>query len=389
MNASSLAVELTRDLIRCPSVTPYDGGALGVVEAALKSVGFETYRLTFSEAGTPDVENLFAKLGTGQPHLMFAGHTDVVPVGDLTRWRHDPFAADIADGRLYGRGASDMKGAISAFLAATIDYVKTHGAPKGALSFLITGDEEGPSINGTRKMLEWARARGERFDHCIVGEPTNVDSLGDTIKIGRRGSLNGVIKVIGKQGHVAYPHRADNPAPIIARIVAALSAHALDDGTAHFDRSNLEVTSIDIGNPAVNVIPATAQAQFNVRFNDVWTLETLKERIRSVVAEVAGAATVELEFMPSNAVSFLTQPGEFSALVSRAVVEVTGLDPVLSTSGGTSDARFIIQDCPALEFGLTNETIHAVNENARVADIDALCAIYRRIIETYFAPAAA
>jgi succinyl-diaminopimelate desuccinylase len=238
-------------------------------------------------------------------------------------------------------------------------------------------------------MLDWTRARGERFDHCIVGEPTNVDSLGDTIKIGRRGSLNGVIKVIGKQGHVAYPHRADNPAPIIARIVAALSAHALDDGTAHFDRSNLEVTSIDIGNPAVNVIPATAQAQFNVRFNDIWTLETLKERIRSVVAEVAGAATVELEFMPSNAVSFLTQPGEFSALVSRTVVEVTGLNPELSTSGGTSDARFIIRDCPALEFGLTNETIHAVNENVRLTDIDALCAIYRRIIESYFASAAA
>jgi succinyl-diaminopimelate desuccinylase len=389
MNASSLAIDLARDLIRCPSVTPHDAGALGVIETALKSVGFETHRLTFSEANTPDVENLFAKLGTGRPHLVFAGHTDVVPVGDITRWRHDPFAADIADGRLYGRGASDMKGAIAAFVAATIDYVGTLGAPRGALSFLITGDEEGPSINGTCKMLDWTRARGERFDHCIVGEPTNVDSLGDTIKIGRRGSLNGVIKVIGKQGHVAYPHRADNPAPIIARIVAALSAHALDDGTAHFDRSNLEVTSIDIGNPAVNVIPATAQAQFNVRFNDIWTLETLKERIRSVVAEVAGAATVELEFMPSNAVSFLTQPGEFSALVSRTVVEVTGLNPELSTSGGTSDARFIIRDCPALEFGLTNETIHAVNENVRLTDIDALCAIYRRIIESYFASAAA
>lgn len=389
MTGLSHAVALTRDLIRCPSVTPQDAGALGVVEAALQSIGFETHRLLFSEAGTPDVDNLFAKLGTGQPHLVFAGHTDVVPVGDTARWRHDPFAAAIEDGRIYGRGASDMKGAIAAFVAATIDYVQTHGAPKGTISFLITGDEEGPSINGTSKMLDWARARGERFDHCIVGEPTNVDRLGDTIKIGRRGSLNGVIRVIGKQGHVAYPHRADNPAPVIARIVAALSAQPLDDGTAHFDRSNLEVTTIDIGNPAVNVIPARAQAQFNIRFNDLWTLESLKTRIRTLVEDAAGDATVELDFMPSNAVSFLTQPGEFSALVSRAVAGVTDVTPELSTSGGTSDARFIIRDCPALEFGLTNETIHAVNENARLADIDALCAIYRRIIETYFAQAGA
>ena len=388
MTTPSLAVALTRDLIRCPSVTPKDAGALDVVEAALKSVGFETHRLTFSEDGTPDIDNLYAKLGAGQPHLVFAGHTDVVPAGDVARWRHDPFAGEVVDGRIYGRGASDMKGGVAAFVAATIDYVKTHGAPKGAISFLITGDEEGPSINGTIKMLDWARARGERFDHCIVGEPTNVDALGDTIKIGRRGSLNGVIRVIGKQGHVAYPHRADNPAPVIARIVAALSDHAFDDGTAHFDRSNLEVTSIDVGNPAVNVIPARAQAQFNIRFNDVWTLETLKARIRSVIAEAAGAATVEVEFMPSNAVSFLTKPGDFSTLVSRAITEVTGLTPELSTSGGTSDARFIIRDCPALEFGLTNETIHAVNENARIADIDALCAIYRRVIEAYFSQAA-
>ena len=380
----SLAVALTRDLIRCPSVTPKDAGALGVVEAALKSVGFETHRLTFRDEGTPDIDNLYAKLGAGRPHLVFAGHTDVVPVGDVARWRHDPFAGEVVDGRIYGRGASDMKGGVAAFVAATINYVKAHGAPKGAISFLITGDEEGPSINGTIKMLDWARDRGEKFDHCIVGEPTNVDRLGDTIKIGRRGSLNGLIRVIGKQGHVAYPHRADNPAPVIARIVAALSAHAFDDGTAHFDRSNLEVTSIDIGNPAVNVIPARAQAQFNIRFNDVWTLETLKARIRSVVAEAAGATTVELEFLPSNAVSFLTTPGDFSTLVARAITEVTGLTPELSTSGGTSDARFIIRDCPALEFGITNETIHAVNENARLADIDALSAIYLRVLEAYF-----
>ena len=384
MTELSPAVSLTRDLIRCPSVTPIDAGALDVVERTLKTAGFETHRLPFTQAGTPDVDNLFAKIGSGAPHLVFAGHTDVVPTGDLARWRCDPFEPEFTDGRIYGRGASDMKGAIAAFMAASLAYVERHGAPKGTISFLITGDEEGPSINGTVKMLDWARARGEKFDHAIVGEPTNVSALGDTIKIGRRGSLNGKIRVIGKQGHVAYPHRAENPAPIIARIVTALSAHEFDRGTAHFDRTNLEVSSIDVGNPAVNVIPAEARAQFNVRFNDSWTLETLRERITAVVREAAGETNVELEFIPSNAVSFLTEPGDFTELVSHAVKEVTGVTPELSTSGGTSDARFITRECPVVEFGLTNETIHAIDENARVADIDALAAVYLRILEKYF-----
>lgn len=382
----SPAVSLTRDLIRCPSVTPRDAGALDVVERTLKATGFETHRLVFTEAGTPDVDNLFAKIGSGAPHLVFAGHTDVVPTGDVARWSCEPFAAEIVDGKIIGRGASDMKGAIGAFIAATLAYIERHGAPEeGTISFLITGDEEGPSINGTVKMLDWARARGEKFDHAIVGEPTNVSALGDTIKIGRRGSLNGNIRVIGKQGHVAYPHRADNPVPTIARIVSALSTHEFDRGTAHFDRTNLEVSSIDVGNPAVNVIPAEARAQFNVRFNDAWTLETLRERIRAVVKEAAGEALVELEFAPSNAVSFITHPGAFTELVSHAVKDVTGLTPELSTSGGTSDARFITRDCPVVEFGLTNETIHAIDEHARVADIDALAAVYLRILESYFA----
>lgn len=381
----SRAASLARDLIRRPSVTPVDAGALDVVECTLKSAGFETKRLPFTAPGTPDVDNLFATIGGGAPHLVFAGHTDVVPAGDLSRWRCDPFEPEFADGRIYGRGASDMKGAIAAFMDAALSYIERHGPPKGTLSFLITGDEEGPSINGTVKMLDWARARGEKFDHAIVGEPTNVDALGDTIKIGRRGSLNGKIRVIGKQGHVAYPQRADNPVPVIARIAAALSDYEFDRGTAHFDRTNLEVTSIDVGNPAVNVIPAEARAQFNVRFNDAWTLETLREKIAAVVKEAAGEATVELEFLPSNAVSFLTEPGAFTELVSRAVKEVTGLTPELSTSGGTSDARFITRDCPVVEFGLTNETIHAIDENARVADIDALAAVYLKILELYFA----
>lgn len=381
----SPAVSLTRDLIRCPSVTPQDAGALDIVERTLEAVGFETHRLVFTEAGTPDVDNLFAKIGAGAPHLVFAGHTDVVPTGDVARWSCNPFAGEIVDGKIIGRGASDMKGGIAAFMAATLAYIERHGAPKkGAISFLITGDEEGPSINGTLKMLDWAKARGEKFDHAIVGEPTNVSALGDTIKIGRRGSLNGKIRVLGKQGHVAYPHRADNPVPVIARIVAALSAHEFDRGTAHFDRTNLEVSSIDVGNPAVNVIPAEARAQFNVRFNDAWTLETLRARIAEVVTEAAAGARIELEFLPSNAVSFITHPGDFTELVSNAVTAATGLTPELSTSGGTSDARFITRDCPVVEFGLTNETIHAVDENARVADIDALAAVYLRILETYF-----
>ncbi len=386
--APSPAVALARDLIRCPSVTPQDAGALDVLARALAAGGFEIHRVVFTEAGTADVDNLFATIGrssdSSSPHLVYAGHTDVVPTGDLLRWTHDPFAAQIVEGRLYGRGASDMKGGIAAFAIAAIDYVKQHGAPKGTLSFLITGDEEGPSINGTVKLLDWVQARGEKFDHAIVGEPTCVSTLGDTIKIGRRGSLNGAIRVIGTQGHVAYPQRADNPAPVIARIVAALSAHELDRGSAHFDATNLEVTSIDIGNNAVNVIPGEARAQFNIRFNDLWTLETLQARIREVIVRAAGNAKVEVDFLPSNAVSFLTKPGDFTDLVARAVMEVTGVTPALSTSGGTSDARFITRVCPVVEFGLTNETIHAVDENARVADIDALSAVYAKIIENYF-----
>lgn len=382
----SPAVSLTRDLLHCPSVTPADAGALGVVEKALKGAGFETHRLVFTEPGTPDVDNLFAKIGAGAPHLTFAGHTDVVPPGDVKRWRFDPFSGEIAEGKIFGRGASDMKGGVAAFVAAAIAYVAENGTPKGAISFLITGDEEGPSINGTAKLLDWARDRGETFNHCIVGEPTNVSTLGDTIKIGRRGSLSGRIVVRGKQGHSAYPHRADNPVPAIARVVAALSAHEFDSGTTHFDRSNLEVTSIDVGNTAANVIPGEARAQFNIRFNDAWTPTKLHERIREVVRGAAGPAQVDVEFSPCNAVSFLTEPGDFTELVFEAVREITGQTPKLSTSGGTSDARFITRDCPVLEFGLINESIHAVDEHARISDIDSLTEIYRRILDLYFAP---
>ncbi|MGA8171764.1 MAG: succinyl-diaminopimelate desuccinylase [Methylocystis sp.] len=383
----SPAVALTQALIRCPSVTPLDAGALDVLERTLGAAGFACQRKIFQEAGTPDVDNFFARIGEGAPHLVFAGHTDVVPPGETARWRFNPFSGEIAEGRIFGRGASDMKGAIAAFAAAALEYLRRHGPPKGAISFLITGDEEGPSINGTVKLLDWARDRGERFDHCIVGEPTNVDALGDMMKIGRRGSLNGHVSARGKQGHVAYPERAHNPLPALARVAAALSAHQFDAGTAHFARTNLEITSIDVGNPTTNVIPAIGRASFNVRFNDIWTPETLQERVREVARAAAGDTLVEFEFAPCNARAFVTQPGPFTELVAHAAREVTGREPRLSTSGGTSDARFVVRDCPVVEFGLLNQTIHAIDENATLGDIDALTRVYFRILEGYFGAA--
>ncbi len=381
----STALALTRDLLRCPSVTPADAGALGVLETRLRAAGFETHRLVFSQEGTPDIDNLFAKIGAGRPHLVFAGHTDVVPPGDPRRWRFDPFSGEIADDKIFGRGAVDMKGGIAAFAAAALDYVAEHGAPRGAISFLITGDEEGPAVNGTVKLLDWAHERGEVFDHCIVGEPSNNEAIGDTIKIGRRGSLNGRILVRGKQGHSAFPHRADNPVPVVARVVAALSSYCFDEGTAHFERSNLQATSIDVGNDTANLIPAEARARFNIRFNDAWTLELLQERIRAVVAEAAGETRAEVEFSPCNSLPFLTQPGAFTELVGAAIEAITGRRPELATGGGTSDARFIRDYCPVLEFGLVNRTSHAVDEHANVADVDLLTVVYRRVIDAYFA----
>jgi succinyl-diaminopimelate desuccinylase len=379
----SPTVVLTRDLIRCPSVTPADAGALDVLQGFLTAAGFSCVRKIFSQPGTPDVDNLFAKIGDGAPHLVFAGHTDVVPAGDIARWRHDPFAGEVESGRLWGRGAADMKGAIAAFAVAARDFLRAHGTPSGAISFLITGDEEGPSINGTTKLLDWARDQGERFDHCVVGEPSCVASLGDMMKIGRRGSLNGRVTIEGVQGHVAYPERADNPVPKMARLVAALSSHRFDEGSAHFGASNLEFTTIDVGNPAVNVIPARATAAFNIRFNDLWTPERLENDIRAVAAQAVGDAA-KIDFTPCNARAFLTKPGDFVALVSRAVAEKTGRTPEVSTTGGTSDARFIVRDCEVVEFGLLNESIHKIDENAALDDIDRLTNTYRRLLELYF-----
>ncbi|MCW2283645.1 succinyl-diaminopimelate desuccinylase [Rhodoblastus acidophilus] len=383
MTTLSPGVALARDLITKASVTPADAGALDVLQRRLEAAGFVCRRLPFSEPGTPDIDNLYARIGTGAPYLLFAGHTDVVPPGDLQKWRADPFAGEILDGELFGRGAADMKGGIAAFAAAALAYV-AETPLRGSIGFLITGDEEGPAINGTVKMLGWMAEQGEKFDHCIVGEPTNPNELGDMIKVGRRGSLNGRLRVIGKQGHVAYPLRADNPVGHVLALCAALKETPLDAGTAWFDASNLEVTSIDIGNAATNVIPGEALVRFNVRFNDAWSPETLKSEIVRRLESARPAEKFSLEFDPCNAVSFITEPDAFTELVASAIEAETGRRPEYSTSGGTSDARFIAQHGKVLEFGLVGKTMHQIDERVPVADIDALTRIYGRILRDYF-----
>jgi succinyl-diaminopimelate desuccinylase len=383
-------VAIARDLLRCPSVTPAEGGALAYLETTLKTAGFAVHRMTFSEPGTADVENLYARIGTSAPHLMFAGHTDVVPPGDPKAWSHAPFSADIADGVLYGRGAVDMKGAIACKIAATLDYLAANGGKpqkngKGSISFLITGDEEGVAVNGSPKLLKWTAARGERFDHCVLGEPGNVAELGDTIKLGRRGSQNGVLVITGKQGHVAYPHRAENPVRGLVKLMSALMDEPLDAGSAKFDPSNLEFTSIDIGNPTVNLIPGEARARFNIRFNDCHSFASLRALVEQR-AEKAAAGKVRwrIDWEPSNADVFYTEPSPFTDVVIGAVEEVTGRKPKLSTSGGTSDARFIKDYCPVVEFGLVGTTMHATDERVPVADLTQLTAVYRKILDRYF-----
>jgi succinyl-diaminopimelate desuccinylase len=382
---------LARALLRCPSVTPAEGGALALVENVLRTAGFEVHRLTFSEPGTTPVENLYAKIGGGAPHLVFAGHTDVVPPGDEASWSQPPFAGEVVGEMLYGRGAVDMKGAIACALAATLDYLLVEGGepPQGTISFLITGDEEGVAVNGTVKLLQWAAERGEKFDHCLLGEPTNTDALGDMLKVGRRGSQNGTLVVTGKQGHVAYPERAENPVRGLVALMAALMYEPLDEGTENFGPSNLEFTSIDIGNPTVNLIPASARARFNVRFNDTWTQESLRALIE-VRAQAAASGHIRwhIEWEPSNADAFLAPPGPFIDLVAGAIERVTGRTPLLSTSGGTSDARFIKDYCPVLEFGLVGRTMHQVDECTPVEDLTQLTAVYRQILDWYFGYAA-
>jgi succinyl-diaminopimelate desuccinylase len=381
-------------LIRCASVTPAEGGALTALETMLKPLGFNVERPVFAEDGTPDIENLYARLSGDGPHLMFAGHTDVVPVGDEAAWTHPPFAAEIANGEMYGRGAVDMKGGIACFLAGLARHVEKHGRPKGSISFLITGDEEGPAINGTVKLLAWAAGRGEKWDASIVGEPTNPDALGDMIKIGRRGSLSGIVTVNGRQGHAAYPHLADNPARGIVTLLDALMAPAFDKGTGDFQPTNLEVTSIDISNPATNVIAAKATAAFNIRFNDNWTAESLQAEIHNRLDRAAGRRKlrpgrkepIDYEIVwrhrPSHV--FLTRDDRLIETLSGSVKAVTGRTPGLSTSGGTSDARFIKDYCPVVEFGLVGQTMHMVDERAALADLEMLTRIYERFLQDWF-----
>ncbi|MFY8112917.1 MAG: succinyl-diaminopimelate desuccinylase [Rhabdaerophilum sp.] len=383
VSAPSRAVIMTAELVRCASVTPEEGGALGLIEAWLKPYGFEIHRPVFQTEGHYAVENLYARIGSGTPCLVFAGHTDVVPPGDVAGWSRAPFSGEIAEGAVWGRGASDMKSGVAAALAAVLDHLDQHGAPQqGSIAFLITGDEEADAVDGTVRLLEWAKARGEVFSACVLGEPTNPQTMGDMVKIGRRGSLSGDLHVDGVQGHVAYPDLARNPIDGLMRLMAALK-EPLDAGTPHFLPSNLEFTALDCGNPARNVIPARAGAKFNIRFNDLWTSETLGAELRRRLAGVNDAPRYELTLLPTNAEAFLTEPGPFVELVAAAVEAETGRRPVLSTTGGTSDARFIQAYCPVVEFGVVGKTMHKVNENAAIADIDCLKAVYGRVIDLF------
>jgi succinyl-diaminopimelate desuccinylase len=380
-------IALTQALIHCESVTPHEGGALTLLQNVLEPAGFTCHRLPFSEPGTPDVDNLYARLGTGRPHLCFAGHTDVVPAGNEAAWTFPPFGGAIHDGILYGRGAVDMKGCVAAFVSAALRHLAKHGRlTRGSLSFLITGDEEGASINGTAKVLHWLKARDEVLDACLVGEPSNPKALGDEIKIGRRGSLNADLVVHGKQGHSAYPNIADNPVPKLARIIDRLSSAKLDNGTASFQPSNLQVTVISVPNTATNVIPGSATAKINIRYNDAWTRPKMEawvhETTKAAAAEIG--AKYDISFSGTGDV-FVTKPGPLVTTLRDAVKSVTGRTPALTTGGGTSDARFIKDHCPVVEFGLVNATIHQVDEHTSVADLEALTAIYGRFISNYFA----
>jgi len=375
-------VELAAALIRRPSVTPRDEGAMAHLAGVLEGLGFTCHVQEFAEPGTDPILNLYARIGTGGRNFCFAGHTDVVPAGPRESWTVEPFAGEIHDGMLYGRGAADMKGAIACFAAAAQKFLAARGAGfDGSISFLITGDEEGVSINGTKKLLAWLEERGERLDACIVGEPTNAKSLGDMVKIGRRGSLNATVTVHGVQGHTAYPHLADNAAHRLVRMLATLLATPLDQGTAHFQASTLEISTIDIGNPATNVIPGKARAVFNIRYNESWTSATLTQWIKEKLAPLGGAYDLQIQV---SGESFLVPPGEISDILSTSIANVTGRNAELSTTGGTSDARFIHRFCPLAEFGLVGLTMHKADERVALADIAALTEIYRHVLELYF-----
>jgi succinyl-diaminopimelate desuccinylase len=384
-------VELAAELIRRPSVTPKDEGALDIVGSRLERLGFVCHRLVFDDPGlqgeqTEPIANLYARFGTGRPNLCFAGHTDVVPLGIPDSWSFDPFAANVRDGALCGRGAVDMKGAIAAFIAAAERFLGARGAAfAGSISLLITGDEEGVAVNGTKKVLAWLAERGEALDACVVGEPTSAEALGDMIKIGRRGSMTGRLTVEGVQGHVAYPHLTDNAAHRLVELLHALTASTLDAGTEHFQPSSLQVTTIDIGNPATNVVPGLARATFNIRFNDRWTSDALKAWVDDRLAAVAGNSDGRYRLAwEVSGESFLVPPGPVSECLGAAIGAVTGRIPELSTTGGTSDARFIHAHCPVAEFGLVGLTMHKTDERVELADLTRLTAIYEAFLDRFF-----
>lgn len=372
------AVDLTADLIRCSSVTPNEGGALKLLEAILSDHGFSCTRVDRGK-----VSNLFARWGSGKT-FGFNGHTDVVPVGDISSWTFDPFGAKIHDGWMYGRGAADMKSGVAAFAAAAIDFV-TDTPPSGSIVLAITGDEEGPAKDGTLALLDWMEAKNEFMDVCLVGEPTCPDEMGQMIKIGRRGSMNAHFKVTGKQGHSAYPHRAKNPLPAMARLVDQLSMTELDHGTQHFDASTIAVVTIDTGNSTTNIIPKQSLATVNIRFNDSHSGDSLTKWLKIQTEEIMETFGVEISTeVHISGESFITPPGAFSDLVARAVQVETNRKPILSTSGGTSDARFVQHHCPVIEFGLVGKTMHQVDERVEVAQIHQLKSIYTRILSDYF-----
>jgi succinyl-diaminopimelate desuccinylase len=394
-SGSADPLAMLRDLVRAESVTPDAAPALDVMEAWLAPSGFTISRPVFTEAGTPDVENLFAAIGNGTRHLTFAGHVDVVPAGDAALWSHPPFDADEDGGALYGRGAVDMKGGLAAMACAALRFLARRGPEFGGrISFLITGDEEGPAINGTAKLLDWAKANGEDFSAAIVGEPTSAERLGDQVKIGRRGSFSATLTVTGKQGHAAYPHMADNPVRGMTTLLDALLSEPLDTGSDHFEPSTFEVISVDVGNPAWNVIPGKAKARFNSRYNDLWTRESLEAEIAGRLKRAAGERRHRpdaerpidwrLDLEPSPSDVFLTRDDVLIALVSGAIRKVTGEEPVLSTGGGTSDARFIKDYCPVVEFGLVGKTMHQVDERVAVADLETATRVYEAVLDAYF-----
>lgn len=383
-------IQLLQALIRCPSVTPHEAGVLSTLEQFLTKMGFHVERPIFSDKNTDDVENLYATMGRGGPHLMFAGHTDVVPPGALENWTYPPFEAVIDQGKLYGRGAVDMKGGIACFIAALARVLERRSI-KGVISLLITGDEEGPALNGTVKLLKWAEQKGEKWTAALVGEPTSVKAVGDIIKIGRRGSISGIITVKGCQGHVAFPERAANPLPLASKLIQALTQTTLDQGTENFQPSNLELTTIDTGNPAVNVIPAQTIIRFNIRYNDLWTKETLIREIEKRLAFVQSRNDedqlpyYQLEWIPSLGDVFLTKNAKLIDTLSNAIKNVTGKRPECSTSGGTSDARFIKDYCPVVECGLPGQTMHMVDECVALDAMETLTSVYERFIVDFFA----